>query len=444
MKKPKIITKLPGPKARRVLRQENKYVSPSYTHPYPLVIERGKGVWVTDIDGNLFLDFSAGIGVVATGHSHPEILETINMQAAKFIHMSGADFYYLVQSKLAEKLAEIVPGAKNKKVFFCNSGAEAVECAMKLTRYHTRRPRYIAFTGAFHGRTYGALSLTASKSVQKKYFGPLLPNVTHVPYAYCYRCPFHLEYPSCELECVRYIDEIVFRKVVPPEEIAAVFMEPIQGEGGYIVPPKGFIPALRKLCNKYDIILVDDEVQSGMGRTGRMFGIEHFNTKADIYCIAKGIASGLPLGACVSRSGIMDWQPGAHASTFGGNPVACAAALKTIELLEHGLIENVKKIGKIAMARLEDFKKHYDFIGEVRGRGLMIGIELVADRETREPVRDRRDAVVYECFKQGLLLLGAGETVIRLIPPLVINEKELQVGLDILERGLKKIFRVNK
>jgi len=444
MKKPKIITKLPGPKARRVLRQENKYVSPSYTHPYPLVIERGKGVWVTDIDGNLFLDFSAGIGVVATGHSHPEILETINMQAAKFIHMSGADFYYLVQSKLAEKLAEIVPGAKNKKVFFCNSGAEAVECAMKLTRYHTRRPRYIAFTGAFHGRTYGALSLTASKSVQKKYFGPLLPNVTHVPYAYCYRCPFHLEYPSCELECVRYIDEIVFRKVVPPEEIAAVFMEPIQGEGGYIVPPKGFIPALRKLCNKYDIILVDDEVQSGMGRTGRMFGIEHFNTKADIYCIAKGIASGLPLGACVSRSGIMDWQPGAHASTFGGNPVACAAALKTIELLEHGLIENVKKIGKIAMARLEDFKKHYDFIGEVRGRGLMIGIELVADRETREPVRDRRDAVVYECFKQGLLLLGAGETVIRLIPPLVINEKELQVGLDILERVLKKIFRVNK
>jgi len=444
MKKPKIITKLPGPKARRVLRQENKYVSPSYTHPYPLVIERGKGVWVTDIDGNLFLDFSAGIGVVATGHSHPEILETINMQAAKFIHMSGADFYYLVQSKLAEKLAEIVPGAKNKKVFFCNSGAEAVECAMKLTRYHTRRPRYIAFTGAFHGRTYGALSLTASKSVQKKYFGPLLPNVTHVPYAYCYRCPFHLEYPSCELECVRYIDEIVFRKVVPPEEIAAVFMEPIQGEGGYIVPPKGFIPALRKLCNKYDIILVDDEVQSGMGRTGRMFGIEHFNTKADIYCIAKGIASGLPLGACVSRSGIMDWQPCAHASTFGGNPVACAAALKTIELLEHGLIENVKKIGKIAMARLEDFKKHYDFIGEVRGRGLMIGIELVADRETREPVRDRRDAVVYECFKQGLLLLGAGETVIRLIPPLVINEKELQVGLDILERVLKKIFRVNK
>ncbi len=444
MKRPKIITKLPGPKARKVLRQENKYVSPSYTHPYPFVIEKGKGVWVTDIDGNLFLDFSAGIGVVATGHCHPEILDAIKLQAAKFIHMSGADFYYSVQSELAEKLAEIVPGAKNKKVFFGNSGAEAVECAMKLARYHTRRPRFVAFTGAFHGRTFGALSLTASKSVQKKYFSPLLPNVTHVPYAYCYRCPFNLQYPLCELECVKYIDEIVFRKVVPPEEVAAVFVEPIQGEGGYIVPPKGFIPALRKLCNKYDILLADDEVQAGMGRTGRMFGIEHFNTKADIYCIAKGIASGLPLGACVSRSGIMDWQPGSHASTFGGNPIACAAALKTIELLEHGFIENAKKIGKMTMMRLEDLKRHYDFIGEVRGRGLMIGIELVADRKTKEPVKDRRDAVVYECFKQGLLVLGAGESAVRLIPPLVVNQSELQVGLGIFERVLKKVFRAKK
>ncbi|MCK4252763.1 acetyl ornithine aminotransferase family protein, partial [candidate division WOR-3 bacterium] len=408
MKKPDIKTALPGQKAKEVLRQESKYVSPSYTRSYPLVIEKGSGVWVTDIDGNTFLDFSSGIGVVATGHSHPEVVDAIKKQAAKFIHMSGTDFYYTVQAELAEKLAEIVPGAKNKKVFFCNSGAEAVECAMKLARYHTRRPGYIAFTGAFHGRTFGALSLTASKAVQKKYFTPLLAGVTHVPYAYCYRCPFHLEYPSCDLECIKYIDEVIFKKVVPPEEIAAIFVEPIQGEGGYIVPPKRFIPALRKLCNKYDILLTDDEVQAGMGRTGRMFAIEHFNTKADIYCIAKGIASGLPLGACVSGSSIMDWQPGAHASTFGGNPVSCAAALKTIELLEHGLIENAAKIGRIAMKRLRDMEKQYDFIGDVRGKGLMIGVELVADKKTKEPVNDKRDAVVYEAFKQGLLLLGAG------------------------------------
>lgn len=444
IRKPKIKTSLPGPKAKEILRKENKYVSPSYTRYYPAVIENGSGVWVTDVDGNTFLDFSSGIAVVATGHCHPEIVDAIRKQSATLIHMSGTDFYYPYQAQLAEKLAEIVPGAKNKKVFFGNSGAEAVECAMKLARYYTRRPRYIAFTGAFHGRTFGALSLTASNSVQRRYFGPLLSGVTHVPYAYCFRCPFNLEYPSCSMECVRFIDDVVFKKVVPPEEVAAMFVEPIQGEGGYVVPPKRFIPALRQLCNKYDILLVADEIQSGMGRTGRMFAIEHFNTKADIYCVAKGIASGLPLGACVARSGIMDWQPGSHASTFGGNPVSCAAALKTIELLEHGLIENAAKLGKAAMARLLDMKTHYDFIGDVRGLGLMIGIELVESAITREPVKDKRNAVVYRAFKQGLLLLGAGESTIRLIPPLVIDEKELQVGLDIFENVLKKVFHVLK
>lgn len=443
MKRPKINTRLPGPRAKEILRQESKYVSPSYTRAYPAVIQRGKGVWLTDVDGNTFLDFSAGIGVVATGHCHPEVVEVIQKQSAKLIHMSGTDFYYSSQSMLAEKLAEIVPGAKNQKVFFCNSGTEAVECAMKLARYHKRRPRYIAFTGAFHGRTFGALSLTASKVVQKKYFAPLLSGVTHVPYAYCYRCPFHLDYPSCDLDCVKYIDETIFKKVIPPEEVAAIFVEPIQGEGGYIVPPKKFIRALRDLCDKYDILLVDDEVQSGMGRTGRMFAIEHFNTKADIYCIAKGIASGLPLGACVSRSGIMDWQPGAHASTFGGNPVSCVAALKTIELLEHGLIENAARVGEIAMARLHEMETCYDFIGEVRGKGLMLAVELIGDQITKEPVRDRRDAVVYESFKHGLLLLGAGESAVRLIPSLVITEEELHVGLDIFEKVLRKVFRRN-
>ena len=442
MKRPKIITELPGPKAKEILRRDHKYVSPSYTRTYPAVIQKGKGVWVTDVDGNVFLDFSAGIGVVATGHCHPEIVAAIKEQAAKLIHMSGTDFYYPFQALLAEKLAEIVPGAKNQKVFFGNSGAEAVECAMKLARYHKRRPRYIAFTGSFHGRTFGALSLTASKAGQRKYFAPLLPEVTHVPYAYCFRCPFHLEYPACDVFCVKYIDETIFKKIAPPEEVAAIFVEPVQGEGGYIVPPKKFMPALRVLCNKYDILLVDDEVQSGMGRTGRMFAIEHFNTKADIYCIAKGIASGLPLGACIAKSGIMDWQPGAHASTFGGNPVSCAAAIKTIQLLEHGLIENAAKLGEIVMARLYELATHYDFIGEVRGKGLMIGIELVSDRITKAPMRDKRDAIIYEAFKNGLLLLGAGESTVRFIPPLIINEQELQTGFDIFEKVLKRVFRI--
>jgi 4-aminobutyrate aminotransferase len=441
--RPVIRTRLPGPKAKEILRRDSKYVSPSCTRPYPFVIDRGKGVWVTDIDGNTFLDFSSGIGVVATGHCHPRIIGVIKKQIEKFIHMSGTDFYYALQTELAEKLAEIVPGAKNKKTFFGNSGAEAVECAMKIARYHTRRPRFVAFINAFHGRTFGALSLTASKSVQRKYFAPLLPQVTHIPYAYCFRCPYHLSYPSCKLYCVEYIDEVIFKKVVPPEEVAALFVEPIQGEGGYIVPPKRYLSSLRRLCDKYDILMVDDEVQSGMGRTGRMFGIEHFNTKADIYCIAKGIASGLPLGACVARSGIMDWQPGAHASTFGGNPVSCAVALETIKLLERGLIENAAELGKLAMKRLDEMANKYDFIGEVRGRGLMIGIELVADKKTKEPVKDKRDAVIYEAYKQGLLLLGAGESAVRLVAPLVIKEAELQAGIDIIEKALKKVFRVN-
>lgn len=439
---PNIATELPGPKAKRILNKDHKYVSPSYTRYYPAVIERGQGVWVTDVDGNVFLDFSAGIGVVSTGHCHPEVVKAIKEQSAKLLHMSGTDFYYPNQANLAEKLAEIVPGAKNKKVFFCNSGAESVECAMKLARYHKRRSRYIAFTGAFHGRTFGALSLTASKVSQRRHFAPLLFGVTHVSYAYCYRCPFHLQYPACGVACVKYIDDVLLKKVVPPEEVAAVFVEPIQGEGGYIVPPPGFIPALRALCDKYGILLVDDEVQSGMGRTGKMFAIEHFNTKADIYSIAKGIASGLPLGACVSRAGIMDWEPGSHASTFAGNPVSCAAALKTIELLENGLIENAARLGEVALGRLSELKKQYEFVGDVRGKGLMIGVEFVGDAISKEPVKDRRNAVVFESFKRGLLLLGAGESAVRFIPPLVINEEELHTGLDIFEQAVRSVFRV--
>lgn len=441
MKKPRINTPLPGPKARELLRRDARYISTSYTRSYPAVIESGKGVWMTDVDGNVFLDFSAGIAVTATGHCHPEVVKAITEQAGKLIHMSGTDFYYPVQVDLAEKIAEITPGGKNKRVFFCNSGAEAVECAMKLARYKRRRPRYLAFTGSFHGRTFGALSLTASKVAQRRFFAPLVSDVTHTPYAYCYRCPFHLEYPACGLYCVKYIEETLFKKVLPPEEIAALFVEPIQGEGGYVIPPKAFLPALRELCDRYDILLVDDEIQAGMGRTGKMFAIEHSSTKADIYAIAKGIASGLPLGVCVTNASLMDWPPGSHASTFGGNPVACAAALKTIELLERGLIENAEKMGELALKRLNDLETKYEFIGDVRAKGLMIGVELVADRMSKDPVKDRRDAVVAEAFKHGLLMLGAGETAVRLIPPLVINEEELQVGLDIFEKVLKKVFK---
>ncbi|MBE0432778.1 acetyl ornithine aminotransferase family protein [candidate division WOR-3 bacterium] len=440
---PSVTVRLPGPKARMILNKDRKYVSPSYTRSYPAVIESGKGVWVTDVDGNVFLDFCAGIGVVSTGHCHPAVVRAMADQSAKLLHMSGTDFYYPNQANLAEKLAEIVPGAKNKKVFFCNSGAEAVECAMKLARYHKRRARYIAFTGAFHGRTFGALSLTASKVTQRRYFAPLLSGVTHVAYAYCYRCPLNLRYPACDVACVKYIDDVLLKKVVPPEEVAALFVEPIQGEGGYIVPPPGFMPTLRALCDKYEILLVDDEVQSGMGRTGKMFAIEHFSTKADIYCIAKGVASGMPLGACVSKAGIMDWEPGSHGSTFAGNPVSCAAALKTIELLEGGLIENAARLGAIALDRLSDLKNQYEFIGDVRGKGLMIGLELVSDGVKKEPVKDRRNAVVFEAFKNGLLLLGAGESTVRFIPPLVIGENELHTGLEIFEKALKKVFRVS-
>ncbi len=442
MKRPRIVTELPGPKGRALLRRDSKFISPSYTRAYPAVVEEGKGVWVKDVDGNEFLDFTSGIAVLSTGHCHPEIVEVIKGQVERLIHMSGTDFYYPYQIELAEKLAEIVPGGKNKKVFFGNSGAEAVECAMKLARYIKRRPRYIAFTGAFHGRTFGALSLTSSKAGQRRYFGPLLPDVTHVPYAYCYRCPFNLSYPTCALECIRYIEEVVFKKIAPPEEISAIFVEPIQGEGGYVVPPKGFFPALRDLCNKYEILLVDDEVQTGMGRTGRMFAIEHYNTKADMYCIAKGIASGLPLGVCVANAGLMEWPPGAHASTFGGNPVSCSAALKTIELLENGLIDNAARLGEIALKRLNELKEKYEFVGDVRGKGLMIGVELVADKKKKTPIKDRRDAVIYEAFKQGLLLLGAGESAIRIIPALVISEEELQVGLELFENVLKKVFKI--
>jgi len=397
---------------------------------------RGKGAYVWDVDGNRFLDFTAGIAVTSTGHSHPDVVKAIQEQATQFIHMSGTDFYYPIQIRLAEKLNQLAPMKEQTTVFFGNSGAEAIEAALKLARYATGRPHLLAFHNAFHGRTMGALSLTASKVVQRRGFAPLLPEVTHVDYGYCYRCPLHLTYPSCELACVHTIEDELFRAEVPPDQVAAIFVEPIQGEGGYIVPPPGWMNALRELCDKYGILLVADEVQSGMGRTGKMFAIEHFGVEPDIVAVAKGIASGMPLGAMIARKSLMTWPPGAHASTFGGNPVSAAAALATIRLLEDGLVENAARVGKYMMARLLDMQEKHPSMGDVRGLGLMIGVEMVKDRQTRERAQDIRDWVIQRAFEKGLLILGAGQNVVRFMPPLIIDEETADKGLTIFEEAL--------
>jgi 4-aminobutyrate aminotransferase len=437
---PSIITELPGPRARRIIEKDQKFVSQSYTRVYPLVVKKAKGVWVEDVDGNRFLDFNSGIAVCNTGHCHPRVVEAIHLQAEQLIHMSGSDFYYEAQSALAAKLAEITPGPKEKKVFFGNSGAEAIEAALKLARYHTRRPFILAFLGAFHGRTMGALSLTASKAIFEKGFSPLVPGVTHVPYPYCYRCPYHHhQYPGCSVACVEWIREDLFKRSIPPEEVAAIFVEPIQGEGGYVVPPPEFHKKLYDLAKEFGILFVADEVQSGMGRTGKMMAIEHWGVTPDIFALAKGIASGMPLGAMVSRSEVMDWVRGSHASTFGGNPISCQAALTTIELLEEGLIQNAAIQGEYLLKNLRDLQKRFHLIGDVRGKGLMIGIEMVRDKKTKEKAIEERNAVIQGCFEKGLLILGCGENVIRFSPPLIITQREADIGLTILEEVLKKV-----
>jgi 4-aminobutyrate aminotransferase len=437
---PSIITELPGPRARRILERDQKFVSQSYTRVYPLVVKKAKGVWVEDVDGNRFLDFNSGIAVCNTGHCHPKVVEAIHRQAEQLIHMSGSDFYYEAQSNLAAKLAEITPGPKEKKVFFGNSGAEAIEAALKLARFHTRRPFILAFLGAFHGRTMGALSLTASKAIFEKGFSPLVPGVTHVPYPYCYRCPYHHhQYPGCSVACVEWIREDLFKRSIPPEEVAAIFVEPIQGEGGYVVPPPEFHKKLYDLAKEFGILFVADEVQSGMGRTGKMMAIEHWGVTPDIFALAKGIASGMPLGAMVSQSEVMDWVRGSHASTFGGNPISCQAALTTIELLEEGLIQNAAIQGEYLLKNLRDLQKRFHLIGDVRGKGLMIGIEMVRDKKTKEKAIEERNAVIQGCFEKGLLILGCGENVIRFSPPLIITQKEADIALSILEEVLKKV-----
>ena len=436
---PSLKTALPGPKAQAIIERDGKVVSPSYTRDYPLVMARGEGAFVEDVDGNVFLDCTAGIAVVSTGHSHPDVVAAIVEQAGRFLHMSGTDFYYELQARLGEELSTIAPMPGPHRTFFGNSGTEAIEAAIKLARYHTKRQNLIAFFGAFHGRSMGALSLTASKLAQRKGFSPLVPGVFHVPYANCYRCPVSATPETCAAECLRFLEEQTLVHVVSPDEVAAVVVEPIQGEGGYVVPPNVFHERLRELTSRHGMLLVVDEVQSGMGRTGKWFAIEHTGVEPDMVATAKGIASGLPLGVVIARSTVMSWPPGAHASTFGGNPVACAAAMATIKLIREQLMKNAADVGAHLLAGARELMKKHPLIGDVRGRGLMIGVELVRDRQTKERATTERDRVVRECFNRGLLVLGAGRNAIRLSPPLVLTTQQADTAVRILDEALTSV-----
>ena len=439
MKAPHIKTKPPGPKAKEIIERDQRTTAPAYGRVYPLVVKEGRGMVIEDVDGNLFLDFTAGIAVTSTGHSHPQVVRAIEEQARKFLHFCGSDFYYEPMVRLTEKLSRMAPGPSAKKVFLTNSGTEAIEAAFKLARYSTKRQHVVAFLGSFHGRTLGSLSLTASRSSHRAHFGPLIPNVHHIAFGYCHRCPYNLTYGSCGIECVRYIEKVLFRHEVVPEEVAAIFVEPIQGEGGFVVPPPEYLGMIKDICQRHGILLIADEVQTGFGRTGKMFACEHWGVEPDILCVAKGIASGLPLGAMIARSDISTWTPGTHGSTFGGNPVACAAALATIALLEDGLVKNAAEVGTHFKERLDRLKTAYPAISDVRGLGLMIGVELAKQDGGRTPDSELRNQVIRRAFENGLLLLGCGESTIRFIPPLIVSKSETDIAVEIFAAALKEL-----
>jgi len=441
MKLPHLVTVLPGPKAKKIVERDQKIISPSYTRDYPLVARSGHGATVEDVDGNTFLDFAAGIAVVATGHCHPEVVATIQKQAAELIHMSCTDFYYEGMVELAEKLASIAPGGGAKRVYFGNSGTEAIEAAMKLARYHTKRDKFIAFYGCFHGRTMGSLSLTASKAVQRKRFGSLLGGVFHTPYPNSYRGAYGVRPEHAAADALAQIQDELFKRVVDPEEVAAIFVEPIQGEGGYVVASAEFLQGLERLCRKHGILLVADEVQSGMGRTGKWWASDHASIEPDIICTAKGIASGMPLSAAIAKAEVMDWAPGAHASTFGGNPVSVAAALATFDLLRDSLIENAARMGDLIFRRTADWRDRHKSVGDIRGKGLMVGIEFVRDQKTKEKAPDVRNRVIQSAFEKGLLVLGAGENSLRLAPPLIIDEEQADFALRTLDACISEAER---
>jgi len=439
-KRPEIKTALPGPKGQQIVKADHQFVTPSYPRPeWQLVAESASGVWVEDVDGNIFLDCNAGVAVCSTGHCHPEVVAAIQEQAAKLIHMCGTDFYYDLMPRLARKLDEITPVPSPTRTHFANSGTEAVETALKLAMYVTGRQKFIAFFNSFHGRTLGSLSLTSSRVAQRKGFHRQALDVTHVPYAYCLRCPFNLgkcEDGSCCLGGLDWIEKRLFNTTIAPEECAGIVVECVQGEGGYIPAPKEFLQGLRRICDEHGIMLIVDEVQSGMGRTGKMFASDHYDLKPDILCIAKGIASGLPIGACVARADLMTWPPGAHASTFGGNPVAIAAALKTIELLERELLQNSADVGAYLQDGLRKLMQKHDCIGDVRGLGMMIGVEFVENKDSMKPAPELRDRIERNAFERGLILLGAGANTIRWSPPLILTREHVDVALEIFDEAI--------
>lgn len=427
---------LPGPNARKIIARDKNVISPSYPRGYPFVMDHGKGTEVWDVDGNRFLDFAAGIAVNSTGHSHPQVVQAIKDQADRFIHISS-DFYHDPWVTLAEKLDEIAPFKEKAACFMTNSGTESVESAIKLARYHTRRSQFVGFLGAFHGRTIGSVTFTASKANYKGRFFPLMNGVVHAPFPNPYRPLLERRRGMGYGETVvRYIEEELFQRIMPAEDVAGILIEPIQGEGGYIVPPDDFFPALRKLCDKHGILLIADEVQCGMGRTGKWWAIEHFGVEPDIVLSAKGIASGMPLGAMITRKSVMDWPKGSHGNTFGGNPISCVAALATIKLIEEQYLQNTRETGAYAREALQEIAARHPSIGEVRGMGFMLGIEFVKDKETREPDAKLRDAVVDLAFERGLLTLGCGLSTIRIAPPLCTTKAEVDEGLAIFAEAI--------
>jgi 4-aminobutyrate aminotransferase len=444
-KYPKIVVTPPGPKARALLKEDESLISPSLVRFYPLAADSGQGCIVKDVDGNEFIDFNSGLVCLAVGHSHPKVVSAIKAQAEKLIHYSWTDFYYEKVVQVSRELVKITPGNFQKKVFLSNSGTEAIEAAMKLAKWHSRKHNFISFTGGFHGRTLGALSLTASKPVQRRHFFPMVPGDTHVPFAYCYRCPFKMTYPECDMYCVDFIQEQVLDKFLPPEDVAAFFVEPIQGEGGYVVPPPEYFKRLRKLLDKNGILMVDDEVQAGMGRTGRWFGIEHWGVEPDVLCTSKALASGMPIGATVANADLMDWEGGSHANTFGGNPVSCAAALEVIKAIrdEH-LMENATRQGDYMIKRLKEMQEKYDIIGDVRGKGLMIGAEIVKDPKTKESGDSEAHDIMMKSFRRGLAMITAGHSTLRIAPPLIITRELVDSGLDILEGAVKEVAKSSK
>jgi 4-aminobutyrate aminotransferase len=429
---PKILVPPPGPKAQAIVRRDEEWTAPCYIKEYPLVISHGRGPMVEDVDGNRYLDFMAGIAVSSTGYSHPAVVAAVKEAADRFLHICGSDFYYEGMAALCERLARIAPGPSRKRVFLTNSGTEATEGAIKLVRYATRRTAIIAFRGAFHGRSTGAVSLTSSKARQHAGFGPLLPDVHHVPFPYRYRCQFCADQEDCNRGCIGSIEEL-FSRQVDPGDVAAIFVEPILGEGGYVIPPPGWLRDLRELCDRHGILLVADEVQSGVGRTGKMWACEHEGVEPDILLTAKGLGSGMPIGAFIARESISTWERGSHGSTFGGNPVCCAAALATLDLVERELMANAVKMGDRLLAGLRKLETKHACIGDVRGLGLMVGVEFVKDRRTREPASELLESLVLNAFQRGLLLLGAGKSALRLAPPLVVDQQDVDTALGILD-----------